>query len=475
MSHLATRRLLTRTLDGIRSTWREISGTAHGRDATLPRRHRRMPDAEPLRRQMHACLAARGGDVSARAQAAALARAYGDLDAAGRGRFLTILADNFDINERALVDAAWGVIEAEVANDLRAAEQILRRTLAAPRVILLKRFGALPDGVKLLIDMRAELLSLPDRSPSLDALDHDLKELLATWLDIGFLELRRITWDTAPATLLENLIRYEAVHAIGSWSDLRNRLDSDRRCFAFLHPRLPLEPLIFVEVALVNGLAGDITGLLDEMAPVVDPRHADTAIFYSISNTQKGLAGIGFGNCLIKQVVDELSRDFKNIQTFATLSPVPGFRDWLDRATREGAAPLLMPDERRALRAAAERARLTDATLSALLANPTWADDPLSAEVLRPILMRLCARYLLNEKDPAGRAMDPVAHFHLSNGARLERLNWLADRSRKGIENSAGIMVNYVYALGDIEDNHEAYAADGRVDASSAVRVLAKK
>ena len=214
-----------------------------------------------------------------------------------------------------------------------AAERALRAALEPPRITLLRQFNALPEGVKFLVDRRAELIDLGQRDPVLHGLEEDLKRLLANWFDIGFLELKRITWES-PAALLEKLMAYEAVHEIRGWTDLKNRLEADRRCFAFFHPRMPDEPLIFVEVALVSGMAGDIHALLDEAAPIGDPHSADTAIFYSISNCQRGLAGISFGDFLIKRVVDALATELPRLKVFATLSPVPGFRAWLEQQSQ---------------------------------------------------------------------------------------------------------------------------------------------
>jgi malonyl-CoA decarboxylase len=291
---------------------------------------------------------------------------------------------------------------------------------------------------------------------------------LADWFDIGFLELKRITWDS-PAALLEKLIAYEAVHEIRGWNDLKNRLEADRRCFAFFHPRMPDEPLIFVEVALVNGMAGNIHALLDESAPLGDPTAADAAIFYSISNCQRGLNGISFGDFLIKRVVDALTAELPRLKTFATLSPIPGFRAWL---TKDRTRPdLLRPAEAKALAAVAGNGA-AQPDLVQLLDRPGWQDDPVLMPAMRDPLSRLCAQYLLMEKGRGGRAADPVAHFHLTNGARVERLNWLGDTSDKGMQQSVGLMVNYLYRLDHIEANHEAYRGEGRVVASSSIRNL---
>jgi malonyl-CoA decarboxylase len=293
--------------------------------------------------------------------------------------------------------------------------------------------------------------------------------------------LRRITWDS-PAALLEKLIAYEAVHEIQSWDDLKNRLEHDRRLFAFFHPRMPNEPLIFVEVALVNGMADNIQALLRRDAPVMDPNSADTAIFYSITNAQKGLAGISFGGFLIKRVADQLANEFKRVKTFATLSPIPGFRRWIarefDSAAKPGAkngfAQLLRKSERDALGELAAPVKDGEGLVK-LLDRPDWPEVKGAVETLREPLIRLCARYLLLDKRADGRARDPVAHFHLSNGAGLERVNWLADMSPRGMSQSATLMVNYVYRLDAIEENHEAYSGAGSIAASSAVKALVKR
>jgi malonyl-CoA decarboxylase len=263
--------------------------------------------------------------------------------------------------------------------------------------------------------------------------------------------MRRITWD-APASLLERLARYEAVHEIRSWSDLKNRLDVDRRCFAFFHPAMPGEPLIFVEVALTDRLSGEMPTLLDSRAPAGDPAQATHAIFYSISNCQRGLEGISFGNALLKRVVQALSDEFRGLRTFATLSPLPNFRRWV-----ESRSPAEKPDE---------------TALRAIFYGRRWARDDQLATSLRGPLTELCAHYLLEAKRGNGKALDPVAHFHLSNGARLERINWLADTSPTRMRESAGMMVNYVYRLDRIDDNAQSYADQGRISAAPAVAAL---
>ena len=473
MSERASARLLDgfvdRTLANLRNAWREIAVSARiGRTGTL-RPDLPEDDAARLRRQMLACLDPLGGEVTARARAAALGRSYLALNGGGRERFLRILAEEFDTDHDA-VDRCCAAVQAATATAERiAAERELRGALSPPRVNLLRHFNALPEGVKFLVDMRAELLGFVNGEAPMRALADDLRELLANWFDIGFLELKRITWDS-PAALLEKFMAYEAVHEIRGWTDLKNRLEADRRCFAFFHPRMPEEPLIFVEIALVKGMSGNIQGLLDEAAPLGDPQEADSAIFYSISNCQRGLVGISLGDFLIKRVVDALAADLPQLKTFATLSPMPGFRNWLGAEAERGGK--LLPAEARAVQTlAASLAEPPERELLALIDTPGWAEDARTAAVLREPLMRLAAQYLLQARAPSGRALDPVAHFHLTNGARIDRLNWLGDRSVNGMQQSAGLMVNYLYRLDEIEANHAAYQEGGRAAAAS-VRAL---
>jgi malonyl-CoA decarboxylase len=460
-----------RTLTNLRNAWRDIAESARGVLAGAPRPDLPGEDASRLHQQMLSCLHGRAGGVTARARAAELGRTYLSLDSRGRERFFKLLAQEFDVNHDEIKRRCEALIKASEPVERSTGERALRDALEPPRITLLRQFNVLPEGVKFLVDRRAELIDLGRRDPLLAGLEDDLKRLLANWFDIGFLELKRITWES-PAALLEKLMVYEAVHEIRGWTDLKNRLDADRRCFAFFHPRMPDEPLIFVEVALVSGMAGDIHALLDETAPIGDPQAADAAIFYSISNCQRGLAGISFGDFLIKRVVDALAIELPRIKTFATLSPVSGFRMWLEREAHAKPGGLLLPAERAAMESLGEEAPEGD--LMALLDQEDWYNDQRIAQVLREPLIRLCARYLIRERAPSGRALDPVAHFHLSNGARVERVNWLGDISPKGLQQSAGIMVNYLYRLGEIEVNHEAYRGEGRVAASSALRNLAR-
>jgi malonyl-CoA decarboxylase len=451
----------------LRARWRDLAGASRSLTAGT------LTDgaAERLREQMQDCLEERGGEVSARARAAALGQTYLSLPPAGRERFLQLLANEFDIDHVAVASACQRLAHARADDEKRRIERALREALEPPRTRLLTQFNALPSGVKFLVDMRAELMKLAPHDQALAALDLDLHSLLANWFDEGFLEIKRITWDS-PAALLEKLMVYEAVHEIRGWSDLKNRLEADRRCFAYFHPRMPEEPLIFVEVALVKGMADNVQSLLDETAPVGDPATADTAIFYSISNCQRGLSGISFGAFLIKRVADRLAAELPHLSRYATLSPMPGFRAWLDARVVEEGDDLLTPVERKALESLP--GAIEENTLTALLGRPHWFEDDTIAQTTKAPLLRLAARYLLTEKTPRGRALDGVAHFHLSNGARLERINWLGDLSPKGLQQSAGIMINYLYRLQDIEANHEAYTGEGRVTASPAIARLLK-
>lgn len=430
-------------------------------------------DLARLREWIEACLVGRGGAVSARARAVELGRSYLELTPAGRRKFLALLAHEFDVDHDAAIAGARRLVDAPDEAGRAEVERELRATLVPARVALLRQFNALPQGTKFLVDLRDDLLRFASKDETLRPLERDLKGLLASWFDVGFLELRRITWDS-PASLLEKLARSEAVHAVRGWDDLKDRLETDRRLFAFFHPQMPSEPLIFVEVALVRGLPGEVAPLLDRAAPLADPGRADTAVFYSISNAQPGLVGISFGGFLIKQAVDELSAEFGRVRTFATLSPVPGFRRWLSHALDAPNGALLLPAEQDAL-AAATAGNGSEAVVADLLATPGWHRRPDVSAVLRKPLLRLCATYLLSAKGADGRCLDPVAHFHLSNGARVERLNWLADQSTRGLRQSAGVMVNYVYSLPDIETNHEAYAERGDVAASSVVLRLVRE
>jgi malonyl-CoA decarboxylase len=460
--------LVDRTLTNLRNAWRDMTDSARVALTGAVRPDLPPEDGERIERQIAACLAGRGGEVSARARAADLGRTYISLDATGRKRFLALLARH-GIADDALDTAARALLDAADDEGRAAAVRRMHKALVAPRRHLLRQFSALPNGVKFLVDMRAELLDAKRGDADLAALDADLKELLSSWFDVGLLNLQRITWN-APAALLEKLANYEAVHAIRSWQDLKHRLDSaDRRFYAFFHPNMADEPLIFVEVALVDGLAENVQELLRADGDAKPEREADTAIFYSISNAQRGLSGISFGGFLIKRVVDEVTREFPAIKTAATLSPMPDFRAWLESRFAAGEDSLLTAAEARALRALGGEAG--GDPLAAVLAT-RWQRDAKAVEVLRQPLCRLAAVYLLNARTPADEPVDRVARFHLSNGARVERLNFLADSSPQGLGQSYGMMVNYRYKPGDVEGNHEAFKGEKRIIASNAVKSL---
>ena len=424
-------------------------------------------DPEYLKELIESCINAKGGDVSARARAVEIGTIYLNLSKEGRAKLHNILAHDFDIDRERLAESIKTLEAAETDEDMIKAEIALQKNLIPPRTNLLRQFSALPNGFKFLIDMRADLLPRAKEDPALTKLALDLKNILSFWFDLSLLDLTEITWNSS-AALLEKLIEYEAVHEIHSWDDLRRRLASDRLCFAFFHNRIPTEPLIFVEVALVSKLSNNIQELLEKEE---EGGKKDTAIFYSISNTQPGLAGISLGNFLIKTVVEKLAAERGHLKHFATLSPVPGFRRWLDVRLADPAAEILTEKENEAIRTRYDcddsGGRLKD-----ILAEP-WPDNREEAEFLKPVLLRLCARYLVKEKRK-NKALDPVANFHLNNGAHLERLNWLADVSEKGISRSHGIMVNYYYKLAEIEKNHEEYNSKAKIAASREVENLLK-
>ncbi|WP_374833091.1 malonyl-CoA decarboxylase [Paenochrobactrum pullorum] len=321
---------------------------------------------------------------------------------------------------------------------------------------LIRRLNAAPKGTAKLVQMREKLLKLQQKIPELEAVDADFTHLFTSWFNRGFLQLRSIDW-TTPAHILEKIIQYEAVHAIGNWNELRSRLaPADRRCFAFFHPQLTDDPLIFVEVALTRSTPDNIADVLDDDREPLNLKDADTAVFYSISNCQDGLRGISFGSFLIKQVVEELRRDLPQLKTFVTLSPVPAFAHWLKQAGDSDG-------------------KLQLDHLRTLIARPDWYEDDVCIKEIEPLFDRIAAHYFINVRDKRGRVLDPVARFHLGNGARLERLNFMGDLSKRALHQSHGLMVNYLYKLDDIERNHEAYAERGEVIAAPEIIKLAAK
>ena len=397
-------------------------------------------------READACAREQGGAIAARTRAAGLIPLYLDMSGATRIAALNALAAQLKPDPEAIHAAYTRYAQAGGGAAEWDAEVGLRQALQSPRSRVIRLLGSAFGGVRFLVALRAEILDLIKAEPQLLALEAELAGQFADWFDVGFLELRRIGWES-PAHILEKLMQYEAVHEIHSWADMKNRLDGDRRVYAFFHPRLRDEPLVFVEVALTADIAGNVQLLLDEAAPVFDTRRARAAIFYSISSTQAGLRGISFGNFLLKRVVEDLKRDYPKLEHFVTLSPIPGFAAWLAKQV------------------------LPQALKEALAID--WRADPKLVAEMRAPMMSLAAHYLRDAKHK-GRPVDAVARFHLGNGARLERLNWLADVSEKGMNQSHGLMINYYYDLDDIEGNLAAFDAEGTVAASGRLARLAQ-
>jgi malonyl-CoA decarboxylase len=395
------------------------------------------------------------GEASGVALAREILTDYAELTIGPRIAFFEDLAHRFGPDTERLKEAvaAWQQAPSD-------ATALRLHTAAEPRrQELFRRLNLAPGGTAALVKMRAQLLDVLDHRKDLNAVDEDFVHLFSSWFNRGFLVLRRIDWST-PAIILEKIIRYEAVHAIRDWDDLRTRIDPpDRCCYAFFHPALVDEPLIFVEVALTREISPAIAPILAAKREQLDPARANTAVFYSISNCQRGLAGVSFGHFLIKQVVEEITHAFPRLSTFTTLSPAPDFAAWLARERKNDASLALSEEDKAAL---------------ATLDEPDWWRMAEKAETVNGPLTRAAAWYFLRAKTPRGTPADPVARFHLGNGARLERLDFLADTSDKALAQSHGLMVNYLYDLEDIEKNHEAYAESRTVVAANAVRRLVR-
>jgi malonyl-CoA decarboxylase len=422
-------------------------------------------------RELATALLSERGEASGAAVARELQISLHELGPADRVSFYRFLVESF-LPAKAQLRAA---AEAYLAEPTPERATQLAQAAEPTRQELLRRMNMAQGGTAALVAMRKDLLSNLRSEPGLKPLDSDLRHLLGSWFNRGFLELRRIDWQT-PAAVLEKLIAHEAVHEIKGWEDLHRRLAPDRRCFGFFHPALPGEPLIFVEVALTTGLASSVQPLLardgDERAEREREKTADTAIFYSISNCQDGLRGVSFGNFLIKQVVEELKAELPRVVHFSTLSPVPGFSAWLKKQLAAGDVVGLLPKDDVSVlkRAAKTPERDVVPLLRGLLETERWWEDTALADALRDPLTRLCAVYLTTLPDSRGPA-DSVARFHLGNGARLERVNWLGNVAPRGISESHGIMVNYLYDPEQIEANHEAFVR-GTIVRSSAVDAL---
>jgi len=426
---------LGRTLGSVMEAGREI----------LERRRRGIPAAANSAETLVALcrdLLEHRGEASGLALAGEIIVGYQQLPAAGREGFFQSLAQEFDVDPDAILSAADSYRDQPDLKNL----WTLNRVVEAPRQKLFRRINMVPGGTRTLVAMRGHLLPMLRDKPALKGIDSDMKHLFISWFNKGFLELRKIDW-SSPAMVLEKIIDYEAVHEINGWDDLRSRLREDRRCFAFFHPALANDPLVFVEIALTDSVPGDLSPLLMLERDTPPAKRINTIVFYSISNCHPGLAGISFGNFLIKNVVEELKKEMPALKTFVTLSPVPGFRRWLLDADLSG---------------------LVDEELIPALKEPVG--KVIDGEVYTALL-KLCAHYLLREK--SGEApLDAVARFHLGNGARLHRMHGGADLSVKGREQSAGIMVNYLYDLAKIEENHEAFFDQGKIVASRTISRL---
>lgn len=405
-------------------------------------------DGLKVRRLVNAChkLLSERGEAAGVSLAEETLAQYRALDRKEQVRFFLALAEEFSPDPGSVLRAA----QAYAANPSAENLAIVNQVAEPPRQEVFRRLNRAPGGTGAIVRLRERLLDELRDYPQLTPVDWDLHHLLSSWFNPGFLTIVRVDWHT-PAFMLEKIIKHEAVHEIQGWNDLHRRLEADRRCFAFFHPALPEEPLIFVEVALVDEMPDKVAPLLAIEAVSPNPRKASTAAFYSISNCQPGLRRVSLGNFLIKQVADLLSAEFPKLRHFCTLSPIPGFGAWLARQIKEGA----------------KREAKFDAALkkvaNALGPDPAKAAaDPRSAmEKLAPLeepLAALCATYLVNDGKADGFTRDPVARFHLNNGARLERINFGADQSKKGLRQSLGLMVNYVYERRAIEANHEQFA-----------------
>jgi malonyl-CoA decarboxylase len=461
---------ITRVIDGVRRRRGHVTDTPIPVNPDLPEN-----GWKRLKVEIDATVETKGGPVAARRRARTIGLTYQQRSDAGRLQFLQRLGAEYGNDDEAVDRAIDAVQAADSQEARRKAEAELRACLGTKREVLLRSFAGPDGGLPFLIQMRADLLPHRSSSPELASLEQELRSILEGWFDVGLLRLERLTWSTS-ASFLEKLIEYEAVHAIESWADLKHRLGPGRRCYAFVHPAMPDDPLIFVEVALTKDIARDLGPLMlpatgaadDEASHPPDEQDFDTAIFYSISNCHDGLAGVSLGDYLIKSVVEELSDELRDLRKFATLSPIPGFRSWLCDQLDAGQLDLrdenglLEPDE-------VER-------FAAMVSGPLPAVDDPELQRFSPVLLGLVAHYLLEEQRPGrSRALDPVAHFHLSNGARVEHINWQANHNNTGWDRGLAMMVNYRYSLRDIERNHDHYAETGEVAATDAVRKLLER
>jgi len=457
MTNSSKTNLIDKTIANIWKAWDELSSSTAHYISGKPRPDLPQDDLIKVMAEVADCIKGKSDEASLRARAAAIGKTYLELNEDGRSKFLRALAADFDV-DRQLVDEKIELVKSSLDNKIfrLRAEEELKIALQPTWRVLLGRFTTLPDGVKFLVDMRTEMLSLVKTYPEIKILSNDLRSMLSAWFDIGLLELVQINWGS-PASLLEKLIAYESVHAIRSWSDLKNRLGPDRRCFGFFHPNMPHEPLIFVQVALVEGISNNIDDLLDESKSNNDSIKADTAVFYSISNAQRGLDGISFGNFLIKTVVEKLSIETPNLRTFATLSPIPGFRDWFTTLD-EGVIQNIL-------------GKIPYSTVSFLRSSSLKVGDGRIVSNKKAII-KLVAHYLMNEKNKKDLPINDVCRFHLGNGAIIEDIVINANVSEVGFNRSFGVMVNYLYELKNIEKNHEDYVNNKNIIISDKLKKL---
>ena len=398
--------------------------------------------------EMCRTLLSRRGEASGTALAKEIVDSFNKMNHPARIDFLKMLSEKFAPDPQTISNAA----KEYLANPEIETLGKLSRAVEPPRLDLLRLLNIAPGGTSCIVDMREILLQELKKNKSLEPLDNDFLHVLKAWFNRGFLQFERIDWNT-PAVILEKLITYEAVHEITGWRDLRRRLAEDRRCFAFFHPALPNDPLIFVEVAFTKGVASKIQPLLSLKKTDNRSSQPDTAIFYSISNCQDGLKGISFGNFLIKQVVDSICNEMPYIKNYCTLSPIPNFLKWLSKEYLNRESIVFSKPELK------------------LMTQNEWFFSDSIRQTLKDKLIRLCAHYLCLEKK-RNRPFDPVTRFHLGNGAEIENINWESDLSPRGLSQSAGLMVNYRYNSAKIVSNHESYVNDGRIAISSKVRKM---
>jgi len=453
-----------KTINKIINAWYESGNAPPAIKPDIPAK-----DKPILIEQINSCLVKTGGEISRQAKVIHLAMIYLNSSPQGKKVFLEILACEFDIDIKILENKISTLHNLTEDNAERVKAEIdLSKTLIPPRVKFLRQLSTIPNGFIFLKDMRETLLKYQKEIPRLKKLDNDIKAILKTYFDVNLLQLKEINW-SSPAAVLESLIKYEAVHEIKSWKHLKHRLLSDHKMFGFFHPSMPEDPIIFVEVALVRGLADNIQELIELDFEQENKYKANTAIFYSISSTQKGLRGISFGNLLIKRVVKEISDELPHIKNFATLSPIPLFAKWLVSYLENGGDNLCKKSEINQISKLSEKSDTNKAILE-LLSNKNWYENKEIEKTLKMPLLKLCLHYLKEEKRQGKiNAYDPVANFHLSNGAEIGQLNWLGDISENGMNQSFGVMVNYRYRLNKIVDNHEEYLSLGEVAVSKNV------